>query len=564
MECPGCGKSLIPDASKAKSALSAVPVRKTAPGLGRFLFAILATAALTATVGVFAVQAYLLDGLPPAVDRAAAPEAPGAERTWTERILALPEGVVAGHARVSAERVYLLASASDGQRSVFVFDPAGAIVRQTRIPLAVDWEIVDFAPTGDVDVLVAGYQPDGVFLARIDGAGALSWARLEAAHSRAPGPIEVAVTDELVHALLPGPGARERSLAAYGSDGARLWRRSLPGPAADGSVALAVSAIGEPMALVPVDGGDGRRRRQLTVHGLSGEVRAQSLGPWALDYAVVGLAQTDLSDLVVLDHANVELSLRIRDASGGVRLEAVLPDRFSEDRVLHFVVSAETLLFGPAAKERSWTLIRWDRTGGIERAGIDLPPSIAAIALLEGADGAYVRAVSWADADPPRLWEVPLPARDAAPARHRLADAAIPDQDEMAGTADRDEARIAAVLQAEPQPDVDPLPLSVVAADRQSDKGRGAQANSAEARVPQSVPAPSNAETEVSETRLSCTFVCAPDGVPAASYPIARDLSVTSTTPQSDFEILLTDTHTDVCMASGGVAVNSALPLCAE
>ena len=556
MECPSCGKSLIPDASKAKSARSAPSAPKAAPGLGRLLFAIFATAALTAAIGAFAVQAYLVDGRRVAVHPTETSEAPRAGRARTERALALPEGVVAGAARVSAERVYLLASAPDGQRRVIVFDPAGATVRQTRIPLAVDWEIVDFAPIGDIDVLVAGYQPDGVFLARIDGAGALDWARLEAAHSRAPGPIDVAVTDELVHALLPGPGARERTLAAYSSDGARLWRRSLPGPAADGHAALTVSTIGEPVALVPVDGGDGRRRRQLTVHGLSGEVEVQRLGPEAADYAVVGLAHTDLSDLVVLDRANAELSLRVRDASGRVRLEAVLPASLTEDSTSRLVVADGTLLLGPAAKERSWTLIRWDRTGRIERASIDLPPSIAASELLQGSDGAYVHAVSWADADSPHLWEVPLPARDAAPAEHRLADAAIPHQDEMTRTPDRDEAEIATVLQTEAAPESDAaLTQPVASADA---------ADSAEAGGPQSVPAPSNGGTEVTETGLNCTFVCAPDGVPAASYRIAHDLSIASTTTQSEFESLLADTHIDVCAASGGIAVYSTSPVCAE
>lgn len=531
--CPSCGNALVPDDAKATQ-------RSSRPVLRKLLFLVTTVVAVTVAASFLFIQISPSEAGTETTTDPAGSKSP----VRTDRALNLPADFTAQQVELQDDMVYVRASTQQGRRRIIAFDRAGELQHQIPIPLAPDWDVRDFVPVGETDIMLAGRTGENVFLARIDGSGALDWARLEPAHLRAPGPIEVIATDDLVHALLPGPGARQRSVAAYGGDGVRLWRRPLPGLAADGHASITVSAIGAPIVLAPIDAGAGKRRGQFKIHRLSGNVELHHIGPAAMDYQALGVAQSTASETLTIERIGDEFWIRVRDAAGNKRAETALPAaQFDEIGVTSVTAAADEILFGPIAETQKWARVTWDSTGHIEHTWVTLPPSLLAVKLTGVPGTQLIRVVSKTGSEELRLWEGPLAETSTPPVATPVFDTRVPEFSSPIAPADETTPTL--------------LVRGMISEHASAAKDENKRVFSEAAPEPIDVHAPE-------DVSVSCTFTCAPEDVPAATYPITTDVSGAQSVSTLDRPAQLADTHAEACLASGGVPVQSAAPVCSD
>ncbi len=488
----------------------------------------------------------------------------------TRHGIEMPEGFAPAMAHLADERAFLLGESPAGVRRVFVFDARGAAIREVAVPLPPDWQVEAFAPIERAGLLLAGRQGDGAFLARIEGQGDLAWVRIETASRGAPGPIRLNVSEGLVHALWPGPGPHERSLAAYSLQGARLWRRPLSGHGVRGEAGLAVSQIGEAVTLAPTLAGQDLRRGVLTRLDLSGAVTAQTLGPADAGYGVLGLHMQAGGALVVIESFADTARLRIVNGSGSVRTQVDLSGAGLGARAKIVAAGRGQVVLARSEDAPRLTVLSWDSAGQVSSRDLALPGAIAAARLVGEPGAMRLRALRLGEPARPQLIELDL-AESGAPVRLPATPRALPGSQapRRGAPSPLPGARTPGPVEtphAAPAPG--PAPQATDGrqdpADDEPKLARQAatrEATPPEERPPEEIPGEALRQEPQAEA-LACSFVCAPAEVPAAKYPIeVRVPLALGDTPQAR-EALIAAAHRESCAKSDGVPAQGARPDC--
>ncbi len=469
-----------------------------------------------------------------------------------------------------------LAPEDGGGMQVAYLDADGTLDAEIRPILPGAWLLTHAIPTGTGDVTVLGQTADGLFLFRIDREGQPVWGRFEGADGTISSEeASLLRTGDMLVISAPMPRGLGLGLIAYDLDGRRLWSESIPG-VVTGSYALAGTPSGE-LVLAGAIASDGGRAEQRFIRlDRTGTVQVDV--PLALpDGNRAQRAAVALDDSVYLVSAGQAALIQRFSPRGTEQWQAALSDWPKTGNVAGDLIA----LPNGAAVTRldAGTLHAVRITGSgldLSTSAVPMPEGLVALGTRIRQDG-QVMAVIMADPTPasPRLVHAQADLRDLfRRAGDRGADGPMRTVGLDDVAAGRDEQPPAFGLRpgagaAGARPEIrgasDAPPLTRPAVPANTPAGVGTASGTAPGTRAQPATAPASQPSQGDASRLpsaECTFICMPEGVPAAKYPVSQSYDITSSRSLNDITLDAFADHDGICRSSGGLAHAGSVPVC--
>lgn len=479
---------------------------------------------------------------------------------WLTQVTALPAASLLVSAVPSASGFAVVMQrgdrgpAGDGGMQIALLDSAGVMSREVSPVLPQSWLLTHAAPTGRGDVAVLGQTADGLFLFRVDRDGQPVWGRFESAdETGSASGASLLRTGEMLVIAAPSARGIGLDLVAYDSDGRRLWNQTLADIVA-GSYALTGTPAGELLMVGNVAGEDGASTPRF--------IRLDRTGTIQVD------APLSLPDGNRVNRASVAGDDSVYVLSTGT---AALVQRFSPRGVEQWQAALddwpasgdagsdlEALPSGAIVTRLGMGTLHAARISGsgldVSMSRVSVPDGLSALGTRIAPDGRTV-AVLMADQAPatPRLVHAQADLRDLFRNGNGVANGPIRTvaidevttrraQEPQAGAPAAEKPAIRGATEAPitRQPiDQPPAPVEV-----------SARADAAPAAV---------------QARFAdCTFVCMPEGVPAAKYPVTRSYQLGDGRTLNDITLDAFADHEGFCLETGGLAHAGSVPICEQ